>query len=436
MGAYVDLKINKLSLLGWKSFFDSKTLGLFFSDDNLIIDDVEVDGELRKKFKYTTTVRAASDRLDSIGYTIKRFEQEFNSKKYQALDYSKYLYDKDVDFEKQEEVIKTRVDKYITIKKWKNSIRKYSEFLLKNDIFDFLLRDKKIPQELNPKNESDRIVYNSIFGVSGESFFGCYYDEFDCINTIRFILDKCGKEDLLEIDITEMVGWTYGSIEEMMIGDPTPKTIVLVEGTNDKNILEFALKNIYPHLFNLYYFMDFEFGRVKKRPGGNDSVINNMKAFVYSKLKAKFIAIFDNDTIGCFSKEKLINEIGELPSNCKVLTYPNIDIAKKYPTILPNGKIILDNINGRACSIELYLPSFILKENDVLPNVEWNSIQKIDIGGNSQIAYQGVIVNKTQVEKRFKEYKKLIDNGEKTFNVDEWGNMRMLLDELLFVFNK
>ena len=72
----------------------------------------------------------------------------------------------------------------------------------------------------------------------------------------------------------------------------------------------------------------------------------------------------------------------------------------------------------------------------MLPNVEWNSIQKIDIGGNTQIAYQGVIVNKTQVEKRFKEYKKLIDNGEKTFNVDEWGNMRMLLDELLFVFNK
>ncbi len=35
------------------------------------------------------------------------------------------------------------------------------------------------------------------------------------------------------------------------------KTIVLVEGSSDKDILEFAMSQLYPHLSDLFYFMDF-----------------------------------------------------------------------------------------------------------------------------------------------------------------------------------
>ena len=435
MGVYVDLKINKLSLLTWKSFFDSKTLGLFFTDDNLIIDEVVIDGEIRKRYRYSTTVKAASDRLDSIGYTIKRFEHEFSCKKYQALDYSKYLYDKNVDFEKQEEVIKERVDKYITIRKWKNSITKYLKFLLNNDVYDFLLREKQIPQELNPKNESDKIIYNSIFNEHNESFFGCYYEEFDCLNTIRFILANCNQEDLLEIDISEMVGWTYESIEDMRIGDVVPKTIVLVEGKTDKEILEFALKNIYPHLYNLYYFMDFEYVKGQNRQGGCDAIAHNVKTFIASKIDSKFIAVFDNDTIGNHSKEKLVNEIGQIPNNFKILTYPNLKKLNHYPTIGTNNKIIFDNINGRACSIELYLPEEFLKNTlkSYIP-IKWTSFCECKIGNKKLSDFQGVISEKEKVLDNFRKYEQSVLKGAQKFDITIFDNLKKLLDEIVTAF--
>lgn len=35
------------------------------------------------------------------------------------------------------------------------------------------------------------------------------------------------------------------------------KTIVLVEGTSDKDILEFAMQKLYPHLSDLFLFYGF-----------------------------------------------------------------------------------------------------------------------------------------------------------------------------------
>lgn len=60
------------------------------------------------------------------------------------------------------------------------------------------------------------------------------------IYTIRIILEGCDPTQELSVDITEMVGWTYPSIDEMRLDEPNEKTIVLVEGTNDKAIFEFA----------------------------------------------------------------------------------------------------------------------------------------------------------------------------------------------------
>ena len=40
-----------------------------------------------------------------------------------------------------------------------------------------------------------------------------------------------------------------------------------------------------------------------------NNIANNMKAFIASRLKANFIALFDNDTIGVQKKRQLENEI-------------------------------------------------------------------------------------------------------------------------------
>lgn len=440
MGADVCLHIKDLLLLYWKSYFDKATLGLFFTDDDLIINenakyDIS-DEETYTQYKYSTSIQKAIDRLNAAGYTLKAIEEEFNQQKENFLDYFSLLYDLKIDYDKYDEQIEKRVKKYITFRKWVNSVKKYSQYRLTNRLNYNKYHDKTIPEKIRPKNESDRLVLNSISERDSDSYYGCLYEEFDPINTIRIILENCNKEDEIEVDITEMVGWTYNSIDEMRLGDVVEKNIVLVEGTSDKSILEFALKHIYPHLSNLYYFMDFEYAKDKNRKGGVDALSNNIITFITSKLKGRFIAIFDNDTVGVQAKEKLLENLGNLSENFRILNYPNIKFAKSYPTISTNGKIILDNINGRACSIELYLPEFFLRnQENVLAPIHWESYVKCKINENYLADYQGVITAKEEIKDNFLKYKKELEQGTKKFDINEWSNMKVLLDTIIMAFN-
>lgn len=440
MGVEVSLHIKNLELLYWKSYFDKETLGLFFSNDDLLIipnAKYEItDEETYTQYKYSTTIKKAKSRLNSIGYTLKKIEDEFNQKKLNCLDYFILINRFEMDNEEYDKEVKRRVDKYVTFKKWFNSVKKYSQYLISNELQYGANFTKIIPDEIMPKNECDKLVVNSLIKNSEMSYFGCLFDEFNPINTIRIILENCNDNDLLEIDISEMVGWTYNSIDDMRLEDVIEKTIVLVEGTSDKAILEFALKHIYPHLYDLYYFMDFEYAKDKKRQGGVDAISNNIKTFITSKIKGRFIALFDNDTVGFQAKEKLLYEINDLPSNFKILCYPNIQLGKSYPTISTNGKIVFDNINGRACSIELYLPEFLVKQKDnSLPPIHWESYVEQKIGNKKLANYQGVVSTKDSIKEAFVEYKRQIDKGLKEFNCNEWGNIIILLNSIIMAYN-
>ena len=90
MGVDVELKVQNLSLLYWKSYFDKNALGLFFTDNDLVItenvkyDAEDSDEEPHTEYKYSTTVQKAISRLDCLGYTIKNAELEFNKNKYRS----------------------------------------------------------------------------------------------------------------------------------------------------------------------------------------------------------------------------------------------------------------------------------------------------------------------------------------------------------------
>lgn len=439
LGVYVELVVNNFTLLSWKSFFDRGALGLFFTDDDLIItenakyDESDEDEEPYTEYKYSTTVKKAVQRLDSIGYTMKKVQTEFEFSVFECLDYVSLLTHLGIDFDKYDEIKEERIRKYVTFKKWKNAVNKYVDYEIQNGSLS-CYSPADNPQRAKPRNECEKLVYNSKTNAAAESFYGCLYQKFDPINTIRLILENFQDDNELYIDITEMVGWTYESIEEMRLGDPTEKIIVLVEGTSDKSILEFALKHIYPHLYNLYYFMDFEYARGKSRPGGIDAIASNMKAFVASRIKTRFIAIFDNDTIGSQAKKRLCYEINPMPENCRVLTYPETKLAKRYPTIAVNGKIVCDNINERACSIELYLPDFVIKENGEYLPVEWGSRVQCNIGREKHTGYQGVISDKDVVKERCFNYMSSVEAGDEKFCLEDWLNMKDLIDTILHAF--
>ena len=92
VGVDVELKVGNLSLLYWRNYIDENALGIFFTDNDLIMtenvryDPEDIDEEPHTEYKYSTIVQKAIDRLECLGYTIGKAELEFNKNKYRCLD--------------------------------------------------------------------------------------------------------------------------------------------------------------------------------------------------------------------------------------------------------------------------------------------------------------------------------------------------------------
>lgn len=182
---------------------------------------------------------------------------------------------------------------------------------------------------------------------------------------------------------------------------PTPvnylrEPIIITEGTFDKYVLEKSLLILYPHLTNYIHFLDMDF----KPENGVDMVIKTIKSFAAAHMNDRILAIIDNDTAANCAIKKL-NDI-KLPQYIQVIRYPDIKRNDNYPTIGPSGRN-RDNINGRAASIETYLPQETLLDdtsNALIP-IRWKDYRK-DVD-----EYHGSIENKELINKRFKQWIKI-----------------------------
>ena len=284
----------------------------------------------------------------------------------------------------------------------------------------------------------DKIIYYALKSFEPESFYGIFTEVIDIAYIFRIILENCNDADDIVLDFSNLQYWDKDCIPKGIAAtDEVEKTIVLVEGTSDKDMLEFAMEQIYPHLSDLFYFMDFSDTYGGKRDGGSSFVVKNFKTFYFSKLKSKFVAVFDNDAEGYSSKCALLNEIKKWPDNFRILQYPDIKIFHKYPTLAHNGTIMLDNISRKACSIELYLPDELIRENDSFLPIEWEARKKIkNEKGYEESLYQGVISNKDDIKKKFQKLRKEILTGKKSFIYEDWAKMKQLLDTIVFAFVK
>ena len=290
--------------------------------------------------------------------------------------------------------------------------------------------------EVGVRTECEKIIFYSLKNRDAESFYGLYPGIISVGYIIRLILENCDINDIIELDFSCLQYWAEDCISTAISATKnTEKIIVLVEGTSDKDILEFSLSKLYPHLSDLFYFMDFDDNNGGKRDGGTSYVIKNLKTFYFSKLQAKFIAVFDNDAEGYQSQCVLLNDVKQWPNNFKILLYPEISSFKKYPTLASNGNIILDNINRKACSIELYLPDDIIKMNGEYLPIEWESRKKIKTTeGKEELLYQGVISQKDDVKEKFHKLRKSIEKGESAFYTKDWYRMQQLLEKIVFAF--
>ena len=439
MSEYADIVIGNLSLHWFRNYLDSKIVSLFFSKNDLIvvnncnIDDDDKDAGTYTKYMYRTTVRRAKERLDAQGFGLNNFEKIFNDEMVQAVDYSSFLYHLQGDYDEEDKNNEIRIKKNVSLKKWKNAMKKNVSYELANGNIQF----GGTLSEVNITTECDKVIFYSLKDEDSESFYALNPEIINYKYVYRLILEYCANDMEIILDFSNLDNWADDCIPKALAAtENVSKTIVLVEGSSDKDILEFAMSQLYPHLSDLFYFMDFSDESGGKRDGGTSYVIKNLKTFYFSKIRANFIAIFDNDAEGYSSKCSLLNEIKNWPANFRILLYPEITMFHKYPTIAPNGKIVPDDINKKAASIELYLPDSIIKTGGNYYPIEWESRKRIRNKNNVEEAlYQGVISYKDDIKHKFHEMRNKIERGDEVFKTEEWKNMKKLLETIVFAFN-
>lgn len=442
MSEYANIKIKKLSLVSFRNYVDKYVVGLLFSNGDLIINPgfkphpEDEDSEEYTQYIYRTTVKKAIERLEVRGFSIENFKNTFEKNKEPAINYHAFYFYSKKYSSCDEDAFVSKLNQNITFNKWQNAVRKIVSYELENgnitQYCDITMHD------VNIKTFTEKVIFCSMKMDWLGSFYGLYTDIIDIGYIIRLILENCDYNEIIELDFSYLQFWSDDSVSlAMSATQNVEKIIVLVEGTSDKDILEYSLSKLYPHLSDLFYFMDFDDSNGGKRDGGTSYVIKNLKTFYFSKLQAKFIAVFYNDAEGYQSQCVLLNEVKQWPDNYRILLYPEISLFKKYPTLASNGNIILDNINHKACSIELYLPDDIIKINEKYLPIEWESRKKIKTtGGEEELLYQGVISQKDYIKKRLQKLRKSIKNGEKLFIAQDWFSMQQLLEKIIFAFRK
>ncbi|MBB4803538.1 hypothetical protein B0A75_19275 [Flavobacterium oncorhynchi] len=426
MGSFCALTLNGYEIDQSKSYI-STFWSCFFNEDDrrsrsvpydLYYTQPITDNNNVPTFEYSASVDTMKLRLEIMGYTLDKVKlkyadgieialksrQQYNAELFNTVENSD---------EKHLNILKNggfeywlKLIKYI----FDNKITNFSDNLeLHDDIYSFIL-------DYNDVDEDLYLGYPNI----GIGYF------------LRGALEAVEPRSELILDITSVVDSGYykedepvcASTAQMYLDSTLPfqKIIILTEGSSDSKILSKALKLLYPKVYSYFSFLDFD---TYKAEGGSAMLEKTVKSFAAAGISNKIIALFDYDAAGVAATERLKKR--KFPSNFRVITLPAIELANNYPTIGPDG-IIYENVNGRACSIEMYLGIDILTgANNTLVPVKWKNIE-------AQInTCQGEISRKAELQKKYlKEIRVAIANGSLQSDHD-WTGLISVLDRIFVV---
>jgi hypothetical protein len=267
---------------------------------------------------------------------------------------------------------------------------------------------------------------------SGEACFG--FRTNDARHFVRAALETCESDAEVEQDLSGVTSAGYYNVNDTVATDARRSllrdypydapTIVLTEGISDRRALEGSLRLLYPHLSDLFVFMDFD---AMKVPGGAGPLVATVKAFAAVGVANRIVALFDNDTAASDALRGLCGVA--LPSNVRVLRYPDIPRAASYPAQGPSG-LQIQNVNGLAGSIELYFGEDVLRASggELMP-VQWGSYNAV------LKKYQGELVDKVELNRRFE--RKLTEARHNCRQIEklDWSGMRAILDALRTAFH-
>jgi hypothetical protein len=418
MGEIVGIKIGSYEFLSYKNTFGD-LLTIFCPEDRRVKECTYDDGEPYTCYSYITTVEKAKKSLDCLGFTVEAARNSFERSKQEEIEFLDECFD-----DKHDTDDSKTIRKKFTFDEWCAAAKRYA-LMLSKDHFTNKCEYANLERQRKRKRLSvaERIVLDSLPFGDNEHFFGIYFEYTSRWEIFRVLLDAFEHNTQIVLDYTNLFegGWCNEFPEDDDFY--TPKTIILTEGKYDADVLTKSMGILYPYMKKYYSFIDFSGANVQ---GSTNFLTHYVKAFIGAGIQNRVIALYDNDATGC-SEIELLKTIS-LPSNFKIITLPHIELAKNYPTIGPTKDECVD-INGKACSIELFLGRDILTENGNLIPIMWKGyIDKIG-------TYQGEITKKGEVQKKF-DRKIEAANQNGVTDIEDWNEMDLLLNTIFQAFIK
>ncbi len=429
MGSYLELRLASLYLGSVKDEIDALLITLFRETDKRILPtatrDIELvhdyalkdldEDEVVSVVQYVCSASVAKDRLDLMGFTTKVAKLAFGLELKDEIErYEAYTARYCSDFFSGT----PQILRGLTPEKWLTTLKE--------------IRDRKLKPiglgNLDLDEQPTLLQY-----MLSHDWYG--FPGYDQRHFLRLVLESCPETAALVYDLTDLhlSGWVDGADDLVeyatyLISDDfvmSRRTIVLTEGNTDRWILERSLNLLYPHLSDYFSFLDFEGARIG---GGAGALANIVKAFAGAGIVNRIVAVFDNDT----AAEAAIQTLDAIyiPSNITILQYPALDLARNYPTIGPSGPVSMD-VNGLAGSIELYLGTDILSDNESkLTPVQWRGFDR-KLG-----KYQGEVLNKSTLQHEFDGKLEACEKDTSQINRYDWTGLQSIISEMRKAFQE
>lgn len=250
---------------------------------------------------------------------------------------------------------------------------------------------------------------------------------------LRLLLEAAPDDAEFALDITEPVAWGLAEAPVDMCAVAFAelhsqtrafgKLVVLTEGSTDAEFLTAAIDVLLSHLAGYVTFLDY----YSNRPhGGVGALVRAVKAFAAAGIGNRVVAVFDNDTAAAEALTTLDEAL--LPANFRVVRLPRLLMAESYPTLGPTGETTWD-VNGLACSLELYLGKDVLcDEGEALMPVQWR-------GYSTKLRrYQGELLDKALVHARYRHKVAVARTAGGPCDGQDWCGLRLVLDAILNAF--
>lgn len=399
LGTIISLVIDGLEIDWGKNEFFANHLPLYQKSDLKPIlyykkDELDEESEDVFDYGYSKPLYQIKDRLDLLGYTIRNIEDLFNTTKenidlYEAFD--------------SEPITFQNIYKQVS----KISIAKILKVKVKDSLYG--------PEPHHPGLTKALSLLIANQNTSLETYLCNLFSNIDPYILLRLFAENKENDNCL-------VEWQFAETVENGYADPKtfeitpeyiPSILIITEGSTDSFVLKKAFHHLYPHISDLFEFIDMEDGYPFTGVG---ELYKFCKGLCKIKALKQMLVIFDNDTAGIEKYEKAKKL--QTPENMQIIKLPNHSSFEQFHTVGPNGKSIC-NINNLGVSIECFLDlNSIPKDEQILRWTSYNyNVKK----------YQGSIIGKSKLIRKFKKanlsnssYDTYMLNFLLTYIMNEW----------------